>query len=229
MSFTGQRKGRLIVFEGIDGTGKSTHIGHLRKYLEDRGLEVVQSFEPTRGPWGRMLRDSAVTGRLSVQEEVNLFLKDRREHVETLIAPALARGAWVLLDRYYLSMMAYQGARGVDPAAIRAANEEFAPVPDAVVWLDIPVSVALERIGSRADRLPQRLCLRSRTLDAPRGCGRRTGGSGAESPEGPAGIFAGKYGRIRIERQIRHHRRSPDIFLWPLCPLIFDDRAYWSA
>lgn len=108
MSFTGERKGRLIVFEGIDGTGKSTHIGHLRKYLEGKGLEVVQSFEPTRGQWGRMLRDSAVTGRLSVEEEVALFLKDRREHVETLIAPALARGAWVLLDRYYLSMMAYQ-------------------------------------------------------------------------------------------------------------------------
>lgn len=152
MSFTGERTGRLIVFEGIDGTGKSTHIGHLRKYLEEQGLEVVQSFEPTRGQWGRMLRDSAVTGRLSVEEEVDLFLKDRREHVETLIAPALARGAWVLLDRYYPSMMAYQGARGVDPAVIRAANEEFAPVPDAVVWLDIPVSVALERIGGRGER-----------------------------------------------------------------------------
>ena len=143
MSFTGERKGRLIVFEGIDGTGKSTHIGHLRKYLEGKGLEVVQSFEPTRGRWGRMLRDSAVTGRLSVEEEVALFLKDRREHVETLIAPALARGAWVLLDRYYLSMMAYQGARGIDPEVIRAANEEFAPVP---------VSVALERIGNRGER-----------------------------------------------------------------------------
>ena len=152
MSFTGERKGRLIVFEGIDGTGKSTHIGHLRKYLEEKGLEVVQSFEPTRGRWGRMLRDSAVTGRLSVEEEVALFLKDRREHVKMLIAPALARGAWVLLDRYYLSMMAYQGARGIDPEVIRAANEEFAPVPDAVVWLDIPVSVALERIGNRGER-----------------------------------------------------------------------------
>lgn len=152
MSFTGERKGRLVVFEGIDGTGKSTHISYLREYLEGKGLEVVQSFEPTHGKWGRMLRDSAVTGRLSVEQEVDLFLKDRREHVETLIAPALARGAWVLLDRYYLSMMAYQGARGVDPAVIRAANEEFAPVPDAVVWLDIPVSVALERIGSRGER-----------------------------------------------------------------------------
>lgn len=122
--------------------------------------------------------DSAVTGRLSVEEEVALFLKDRREHVEMLIAPALARGAWVLLDRYYLSMMAYQGARGIDPEVIRAANEEFAPVPDAVVWLDIPVSVALERIGNRGERdafeteaglaaLPQRVCIRPCSLDVP--------------------------------------------------------------
>lgn len=152
MSFTGLRKGKLIVFEGIDGTGKSTHISYVRKYLEEQGIEVVQSFEPTHGQWGRLLRDSAVTGRLSVDDEVELFLKDRREHVETLIAPALARGAWVLLDRYYFSMMAYQGARGIDPQDIRLANEEFAPVPDVVIWLDIPVSVALERIGGRGER-----------------------------------------------------------------------------
>ncbi len=152
MSFTGERKGRLIVFEGIDGTGKSTQIRHLRAYLESQGREVVQSFEPTYGQFGKQLRESAATGRLSLEEEVELFYKDRREHVDTLIAPALARGAWVLLDRYYLSMMAYQGARGADTAEIRRHNEEFAPVPDAVVWLDIPVQVAFDRIGCRGER-----------------------------------------------------------------------------
>ncbi len=152
MSFTAERKGKLIVFEGIDGTGKSTQIRHLKARLEELGMEVVQSFEPTYGQFGKQLRESASTGRLSIEEEVELFYKDRREHVETLIAPALARGAWVLLDRYYLSMMAYQGARGVNPAEIRRKNEEFAPLPDAVVWLDIPVSVALERIGGRGAR-----------------------------------------------------------------------------
>ncbi|MDO4410734.1 MAG: dTMP kinase [Akkermansia sp.] len=149
MSFQGIRNGRLVVFEGIDGTGKSTHIKYLRAYLEEKGIEVVQSYEPTHGQWGKKLRDSASTGRLSIEEEVELFLKDRREHVESLIGPALERGAWVLLDRYYLSMMAYQGARGVNTTEIRRMNEEFAPIPDAVVWLDIPVSVALERIGNR--------------------------------------------------------------------------------
>lgn len=152
MSFSGIRKGKLIVFEGIDGTGKSTHIGKLRQTLEKQGVEVVQSYEPTHGTWGAKLRGSAATGRLSLEEEIELFLKDRKEHVETLIAPSLERGAWVLLDRYYPSMMAYQGARGVDADEIRTLNEEFAPVPDAVVWLDIPVESALERIGCRGTR-----------------------------------------------------------------------------
>ncbi len=152
MSFSGIRNGKLIVFEGIDGTGKSTHIKALKALLEARGIEVVQSYEPTHGTWGAKLRDSAVTGRLSLEEEIELFIKDRKEHVETLIAPALERGAWVLLDRYYLSMMAYQGARGMDIAAIRALNEEFAPIPDAVIWLDIPVETALARIGNRGER-----------------------------------------------------------------------------
>ncbi len=152
MSFSGVRNGKLIVFEGIDGTGKSTHIRALKTFLEARGIEVVQSYEPTRGIWGAKLRDSAVTGRLSLDEEIDLFIKDRQDHVHTLIAPALERGAWVLLDRYYLSMMAYQGARGMDVETIRTLNEEFAPIPDAVIWLDIPVETALSRIGNRGER-----------------------------------------------------------------------------
>ena len=158
MSFTGQRKGRLIVFEGIDGTGKSTHIGHLRKYLEDRGVEVVQSFEPTRGPWGRMLRDSAVTGRLSVREEVDLFLKDRREHVETLIAPALARGAWVLLDRYYLSMMAYQGARGwtLPPSAPPMKNSRPCRMPWSGWIFPFPQPWSASAAAGNATRLKRK-------------------------------------------------------------------------
>lgn len=141
--------GKLIVFEGIDGTGKSTQITMLRDYLEGRGISVVQSFEPTYGTWGKKLRESASTGRLPIEEEVDLFLKDRKEHVEQLIKPSLAEGSWVLLDRYYISMMAYQGARGQDVASIRQANEEFAPVPDLVLWLDIPVDEAIRRIGGR--------------------------------------------------------------------------------
>jgi len=145
--------GKLIVIEGIDGTGKSTQAtilaNHLRTQGADQGLEVVQSFEPTNGPWGSKLRASATTGRLSIEEELELFLKDRRQHVEELILPTMERGGIVILDRYYFSTMAYQGARGIDPTTIRETNEIFAPEPDALLILDLPVDEALKRIGVR--------------------------------------------------------------------------------
>ena len=106
-------RGRLIVFEGIDGSGKSTRIRALAPYLRACGIEVVTDCEPTHGPWGMKVREAALAGRrLSLDEEVACLLEDRREHVRDLIEPSLERGAWVLLDRYYLSMMAYQGASG---------------------------------------------------------------------------------------------------------------------
>lgn len=143
-------RGRLIVFEGIDGTGKSTHILLLKEFLEARGVVVWTGFEPTRGEWGMRVRRAALSGvRLGVEEEVECLLRDRREHVEGCILPALGRGEWVLLDRYYLSMMAYQGASGVDMQRIRALNEEFAPVPDLAFWLDIPVELSMRRIAER--------------------------------------------------------------------------------
>ncbi|MCP5535474.1 MAG: dTMP kinase [Akkermansiaceae bacterium] len=142
-------EGKLIVIEGIDGTGKSTQATMLAEVLRQEGHEVVQSFEPTNGPWGRKLRESATTGRLTIEDELEYFLKDRRQHVEELIRPTVERGGIVILDRYYFSSMAYQGARGIDPAEIRGQNEAFAPKPDILIILDLPVDIALERIGGR--------------------------------------------------------------------------------
>lgn len=142
-------KGYLIVIEGIDGTGKSTQATMLAEALRKSGREVVQSFEPTNGPWGKKLRDSAITGRLSIEDELEYFINDRREHVEQLIIPTIKRGGVVILDRYYFSTMAYQGARGIDPEMIRAKNESFAPQPDMLLILDLDVDIALERIGIR--------------------------------------------------------------------------------
>ena len=143
--------GFFIVLEGIDGTGKSTQARRLAAWLSEQGRKVVVSREPTDGPWGTKLRQSASTGRLSPQDELQYFLNDRRQHVEETITPALAEGQVVILDRYYFSTMAYQGARGFDPAEIRRINEEFAPAPDLLLVLDLDVNLAHDRIGSRGD------------------------------------------------------------------------------
>jgi len=143
--------GLFIVLEGIDGTGKSTQTKQLAEWFREQGREVIASREPTDGPWGTKIRATAATGRLSPEEELEYFLRDRREHVEQLIAPALAAGKVVILDRYYFSTMAYQGSRGVDPVEIRRQNEAFAPVPDLLFILDLDVDTALTRIGGRGD------------------------------------------------------------------------------
>jgi dTMP kinase len=150
-SLTPMSNGLFIVIEGIDGTGKSTQARRLGGWLESQGRAVVVSREPTDGPWGRQLRESAASGRLSAAAELEYFLNDRRQHVNELIAPALAAGKVVILDRYYFSTMAYQGARGYDPAEIRRLNEAFAPVPDLLLIIDLDVDTALGRIGARGD------------------------------------------------------------------------------
>ena len=143
--------GLFIVIEGIDGTGKSTQARRLGEWFQSQCREVVLSREPTDGPWGKKLRESASTGRLSPEDELQYFLNDRRQHVDELIKPALAEGKVVILDRYYFSTMAYQGARGFDPLEIRKRNEEFAPVPDLLLILDLDVDTAHTRIGVRGD------------------------------------------------------------------------------
>ncbi len=144
-------EGLFIVIEGIDGTGKSTQAQRLGDWFASQGREVVLSREPTAGPWGKKVRESAATGRLAPEEELQYFLNDRRQHVEELITPSLAAGKVVILDRYYFSTMAYQGARGFDPAEIRRSNEAFAPVPDLLLIMDLDVDQALIRIGVRGD------------------------------------------------------------------------------
>jgi dTMP kinase len=141
----------FIVLEGIDGTGKSTQAKRLAEHFKAMGKTVTLSREPTDGPWGTLLRNSANTGRLTPEDELETFLKDRRQHVSEKIAPALSAGHVVILDRYYFSTMAYQGARGFDPVKIREDNEAFAPVPDLLLILDLDVDTALTRIGSRGD------------------------------------------------------------------------------
>ncbi|MEM1125370.1 MAG: dTMP kinase [Bacteroidota bacterium] len=159
------RPGRLVAFEGIDGAGKSTHIRRLATALEAAGVAVVTSREPTDGAWGQRLRASAQTGRLPLDEEIELFARDRAEHAATLIRPALEAGQVVILDRYFYSSIAYQGARGGDPAAIEARMRALAPTPDLVVLIDLDPDVALHRIAQGRGEAPNAFERREALVD----------------------------------------------------------------
>jgi dTMP kinase len=147
------RRGLLIVLEGIDGSGKTTQARSLVRRLRRRGRPAAFFREPSRGRWGREIkRLAARDGSLTPKEELDLFLKDRRENVERNLKPALARGRTVVLDRYYFSTIAYQGAKGLDPGRLRRLNEAFAVRPDLVVVLDIGARDGLARIAGRKKR-----------------------------------------------------------------------------
>jgi len=145
--------GRLIVIEGIDGAGKTTQARTLVRRLRRRGFACRYLREPTRGRWGREIKRMALkAGSLTPEEELELFLRDRRENVARNIRPALRDGRVVVLDRYYFSTIAYQGAKGIDPARIRRLHERFAPRPDLVFILDIGSTAGLARIAGRKSR-----------------------------------------------------------------------------
>jgi dTMP kinase len=142
-------RGAIIAFEGIDGAGKTTQAHRLVAALRALGVPALYSKEPTDGPWGQKIRRTADGERMAMEDELHAFIEDRRAHVRDLLAPALDCGVVVVLDRYYFSNAAYQGARGADPAEILRRNEEFAPPPALLVYLDIPIDVAMERIAVR--------------------------------------------------------------------------------
>lgn len=149
-------RGYLIVFEGIDGTGKSTHCRLLGDYLASRGFATVCLREPTQGVWGKKIRKILTEGRngISPEDELDLFMKDRKEDVDLNIKPALEQRKVVLIDRYYYSTAAYQGALGLDPEKICRDNEAFAPKPDRVFIFEAAPQQCLERIrDSRAEGL----------------------------------------------------------------------------
>jgi dTMP kinase len=137
----------LIAVEGIDGAGKTTQVRMLREALERAGEIPVVSKEPTNGPWGKIIKDSATTGRLSVEAELDAFINDRTQHVDELIAPALDQGRIVILDRYFYSSIAYQGSRGASVEEVRTVMESRFPIPDAVFVLDIDPAVGIHRIA----------------------------------------------------------------------------------
>jgi dTMP kinase len=143
-------RGSLVVLEGLDGTGKSTQLPRLAARLRARGHAVVETREPFDCAPGRRIREIAQRHEpVAPEDELALFMEQRRIHVRERIAPALARGVVVVSDRYFLSTVAYQGARGLDPEALLAANEAEFPLPDLALLLELPTEVGLERVASR--------------------------------------------------------------------------------
>jgi dTMP kinase len=144
-----QIRGALFVIEGIDGSGKTTQAKRLVDCLMAEGYDALSLREPGDSVWGDEIRRRAQGDARhdDPEEEYRLFILDRRQNVERNIRPALDRGRVVVLDRYYFSTMAYQGALGIDPDRIRRENEAFCPAPDLVFYVSIGVSEGLKRIG----------------------------------------------------------------------------------
>ena len=155
------KRGKFITFEGIDGAGKSSHIESVSALIRAQGLQVVSTREPGGTPLGEKLRELLLHESMHLETEAMLMFAARREHLACVIEPALARGDWVVCDRFSDATYAYQGGgRGLD-------KEKFSVLeqwvhrhlqPDLTFLFDLPPSVAGERIanqGRELDRFEQ--------------------------------------------------------------------------
>lgn len=153
-------KGKFITLEGMDGAGKSTHIGWVETFLYSRGIDVVLTREPGGTPLGEKLRGMLLHEDMHPETEALLMFASRREHLDKVIYPALERGAWVVSDRFTDASFAYQGGgRGQDEARL-AALEDWVQdgfQPDLTFLFDVPVQVSRQRLSGNAslDRFEQ--------------------------------------------------------------------------
>ncbi|MDR2113366.1 MAG: dTMP kinase [Candidatus Accumulibacter sp.] len=153
-----ETRGKFITFEGIDGAGKSTHIATVADLLRGRGREVVSTREPGGTPLGEKLREMLLHEPMHLETEALLMFAARREHLARVIEPALARGAWVVCDRFSDASYAYQGGgRGLDKARL-ASLEHWVHgdlQPDLTFLFDLPPEAARGRM-SRQGREPDK-------------------------------------------------------------------------
>ncbi len=145
------QRGRFITFEGIDGAGKSTHIAFVADRIRARGVELVSSREPGGTPLGEKLRNLVLHDAMHLETEALLMFASRREHLAQVIEPALARGAWVVSDRFTDASFAYQGGgRGLPRAKLEALEQWVHPhlQPDLTLLFDVPLEVARARLDA---------------------------------------------------------------------------------
>lgn len=151
------KKGMFIVVDGIDGSGKSEIVKMLHKYLfSNKKYRIFTTREPTNGNYGRRIRQMLRKEKnpfVSSKKLMQLFIKDRKQHLKTTIEPFLKKSSKgglniVLCDRYYYSTIAFQGAQGLSIQGLIAKNKRFRK-PDIAFILDVEPSVALKRIKYR--------------------------------------------------------------------------------
>ena len=148
-------RGRFITFEGGEGAGKSTHAALLGDRLKAFGIGIVLTREPGGSPGAEVIRHVLLSGAakpLGVEAEALLFAAARGDHVSNTIEPALARGAWVICDRFVDSTRVYQGTLGhLDPKFLRALERVTVGdlKPDLTFILDLPAEVGLARANKR--------------------------------------------------------------------------------
>jgi dTMP kinase len=148
-------RGRFITLEGGEGAGKSVQAKRLEERLRSVGLEVVRTREPGGSPQAEILREAILSGfaaQFGPEGEALLFAAARADHLDKTILPALARGAWVVSDRFADSTRAYQGAAGNLPPKYIARLEQVvvgANTPDLTLILDIPAEAGLKRAAKR--------------------------------------------------------------------------------
>ena len=143
-------QGRFITFEGIDGAGKSTQIEVIHQAIKARGIEVGRTREPGGTPLSEKIRELLLTESMQPETETLLFFASRAEHIARVIRPAMARGAWVLSDRFTDATYAYQvGGRGFSAEKVEAleAWTHGGFQPDLTVLFDIEPQVAAERLA----------------------------------------------------------------------------------
>jgi dTMP kinase len=151
MAIKNKKRGKFITLEGMDGAGKSTHIPNIIAALKARGIEVVSTREPGGTPLGEDLRRLLLHDAMHPETETLLMFAARREHIATVIEPALKRGAYVLSDRFTDATYAYQcGAKGVDSKKIKQLEKwvQGKLQPDLTLLFDVPVEISMTRLST---------------------------------------------------------------------------------
>ena len=153
-------KAKFITFEGVDGAGKSTHLSWFAETLRAQGIDVLLTREPGGTPLGERLREILLNEPMHAETEALLMFAARREHIEQVIRPALARGTWVISDRFSDASFAYQGGgRGLDTGKLEQLEQwtHGGFQPDLTLLFDIPVEIARQRLSNNQslDRFEQ--------------------------------------------------------------------------